>query len=321
MYRTFQAARRAPAAMAVLSLLLAPAAAAAPPPPSKPVGVNAAIRNQVQIRGAGTNQVRPAVLRAQVMLNDEVRTGQASQLQILLLDRSTFTVGANARVAVDRFAFDAANNSRSTGINVARGAFRFMSGRALGHPSGPANVRSPIASIGIRGTIFEGAVGADAIEVANRLPALVAMHLRPDPQTATLVILRGPGAAAQGDVRPGAIDVTAGGRTVTLDHPGSAVFVPRAGSAPIGPFDATPSTLQAMQLLLRTTPEMAAAAAASAEAASRSGGQGQGTARSGGGASGGRGLSGLTLAAIPAVILAAILTLRGSDDGNLPTSP
>jgi hypothetical protein len=51
------------------------------------------------------------VLRQQVILNDEVRTADASWLQILLLDKSTFTVGANARVAIDRFVYDPAANS------------------------------------------------------------------------------------------------------------------------------------------------------------------------------------------------------------------
>src|SRR6476620_9503019 len=70
------------------------------------VGINAALRNKVEIRSAATNKVKPAVLRQQVILNDEVRTADASWLQILLLDRSTLTVGANARVDVDRFVYD-----------------------------------------------------------------------------------------------------------------------------------------------------------------------------------------------------------------------
>lgn len=308
---------------AATSLAFAPGAALAQP---KPVGINAAVRNQVQIRSAGTSQLHPAVLKARVMLNDEVRTGQASQLQILLLDRSTFTVGANARLAVDRFAFDPATNSRSTGISVARGAFRFMSGRVLGHPSGPASLRTPVASIGIRGTIFEGAVGADAVALASRQPGLIAMHLRPDPQTATFVVLRGPGPGTQGDTRPGAIDVFAGGRTVTLDRPGTAVFVPGAGVPPIGPFEVTPAGFQAMQLLLRTTPDMAAAAP---QAMNQNGGTGGGSgsdlgdgrgstdARGGGG----HGLFGLLLGAIPAAILALILVRGGHNHEDLPTSP
>lgn len=218
------------------------------------VGVNAAIRNKVQIRAAATRKMRPAVVRERVFLNDEVNTGAASQLQILLLDRTTFTVGANARVAVDRFVYDPAANSRSTGVSVARGAFRFMSGRTLRRPSGPVNVRTPVATIGVRGTIFEGVVGEDAIRIAGR-EAAVGKKVKARKDEASLIVLRGPGPGTQGDIRPGAIDVTVGASQVTLDRPGLALYAPRVGAPPIGPFPISMAGLQAMQLLLRTTAE------------------------------------------------------------------
>jgi hypothetical protein len=313
------------AAAAATSLVAAPMPATGQ---ARPVGVNAAVRNQVQIRDAGTSRVHPALLRARVMLNDEVRTGRASQLQILLLDRSTFTVGANARVAVDRFAFDPAANTRATGISVARGAFRFMSGRALGSPTGRASVRTPVASIGIRGTIFEGVVGPDAAAIAAREPALAALHLVVDPKVATLVILRGPGPGTQGDAHLGAIDVTAGESTVTLDRPGEAVFVPHSGAAPIR-FTIDAPVLFAMQQLLRTVPPGDAAGAAEALAAAErddglppsasapagSNGPDDGT----GPGHRRRGIPGLAFAAIPAVILGILAATSGGQD--LPASP
>jgi hypothetical protein len=245
--RTFGTAGRVAAALAAASMTASPVLAQA-----VSVGVNAAIRNKVEIRSG--RQVRPAVLRARVMLNDEVRTGASSQLQILLLDRTTFTVGANARVAVDRFVYDPRSNSRSTGVSVAKGAFRFMSGRTLGRPAGPVTVRTPVATIGIRGTIFEGVVGEDAIRIASQEPA-VGRKVKANKEEASLIVLRGPGPRAQGDVRPGAIDVTAGGRLVVLDGPGLAVYAPREGAPPIGPFPISAAGLQALQSLLRTTAE------------------------------------------------------------------
>ncbi len=245
----FSRTGRVAVALAVASLIGSPVLAQA-----NAVGVNAAIRNKVMIRGAGTKELRPAVLRQRVILNDEVRTGGASQLQILLLDRTTFTVGANARVAVDRFVYDPAANSRSTGVSVSRGAFRLMSGRVLRRPSGQLTVRTPVATIGVRGTIFEGVVGEDAIRIASREPA-VGKKVKARKSEASLIVLRGPGPRAQGDVVPGSIDVTAGEQVVTLDGPGLAVYVPRRGAPPIGPFRISVAGLQALQLLLRTTAE------------------------------------------------------------------
>jgi hypothetical protein len=230
---------------ALTSAALAAAPAAALP---SPVGINAAVRNKVEIRTGGN--ARPAVVRERVLLNDEVRTGGASQLQILLLDRSTFTVGANARIAIDRFVYDPGARSRSMGVSVTRGAFRFMSGRALGKPAGPVTVRTPVASIGIRGTIFEGVVGEDAVKIAER-EAAVGKHVKSKEDEASLIVLRGPGPRTQGDTIAGAIDVSAGGSTVVLDGPDLAVYVPRAGAPPIGPFQISPAGLAALQSLLR----------------------------------------------------------------------
>ena len=247
--RAFDAGGKTAAALAAASLIASPLLAQA-----NAVGINAAIRNKVVIQSATTKKVRPAVLRERVILNDEVRTGVASQLQILLLDRTTFTVGANARVAVDRFVYDPAANSRSTGVSVTKGAFRFMSGRTLRRPSGPVSVRTPVATIGIRGTIFEGVVGEDAIRIA-RGEAAVGKKVKAKKEEASLIVLRGPGPRTQGDTRPGAIDVAVGASNVTLDSPGMALYAPRVGAPPIGPFMISPAGLQALQSLLRTTAE------------------------------------------------------------------
>ncbi|MEA3032671.1 MAG: hypothetical protein QOH86_687 [Sphingomonadales bacterium] len=242
----FRPAGRAAAALACTSLVASPVLAQA-----NAVGIEAAIRNKVEIRAAATKKVKPAVLHDRVFLGDQVQTDKASQLQILLLDRSTFTVGASARVTIDRFVYDPAANSRSVGISVARGAFRFMSGRSLGKPSGPVSVRTPVATIGIRGTIFEGVVGEEAEKIAEREPGVG--KVKSDSDEASLIVLRGPGPRTQGDTIPGAIDVTAGDRTVTLNEADLAAYVPRQGAAPIV-FRLSPTGLLALQSLLRTTP-------------------------------------------------------------------
>jgi len=241
--RAFTRTGRALAACAAASLAASPILAQA-----TNVGINAAIRNKVEIRSPATRRNGPAILRAQVYLADEVRTDAASQLQILLLDRTTFTVGAKARVTIDRFVYDPAANSRGVGISVAKGAFRFMSGRASGRPSGPVTVRTPVATIGIRGTIFEGVVGEDAKRIAEAEPAVGKVK---SGDNASLIVLRGPGPRTQGDTIAGAIDVTVGSRVVTLDGPDLAVYAPRRDAPPIGPFRISPAGLSQLQDLLQ----------------------------------------------------------------------
>jgi hypothetical protein len=308
-----------------MSMAVGPIAAQSPAPA---VGVNAAIHNVVQVR-RGSGPLRPAVLRERVVLNDEVRTGAASQLQILLLDRSTFTVGANARVAIDRFVYDPARNTRSTAVSVTRGAFRFMSGRALGRPAGPASVRTPVASIGIRGTIFEGVVGADAVAIAMK-EAAVGPDVAADLETATLIVLRGPGPATQGDATPGAIDVTVGSRVIVLDRPGLALFVPRPGAAPIGPFEISPKGLQSLAALLRPVPSFADASLRAAGVGAGETGQpgdsagAPGAVAGGGSTTGGDGAAGRNrglLIAFGALLTALAAVVVVGDGDDQPISP
>lgn len=235
------------------------------------IGVNAAIKNQVSMKTAADPAARPAVLRESVHLGDAISSGPASALQVLLRDRSVFTVGANARMTIDRFVYDPARATGDVAASVAKGAFRFMSGRGLARGGGAAAVRTPVASIGVRGTILEGVVGEDALATAA---GEAGVPPGGDPETATLIVLRGPGRRTDGLDRPGAIDVTAGGVTVTIDRPGYAVLVPGPGQPPIGPFLLSNAAFERMSALLRGSPtggaddgpiEVAAAGVASGE--------------------------------------------------------
>lgn len=196
------------------------------------VGVASAVLNDVRLRPAYLAQPHRAALRERVALADTVQTGQRSQLQLLLLDKSVFTVGANARLTIDRFVYDP-GASHAFGASIAKGAFRFMSGSP--DRAGNSSINTPIATIGIRGTVVDGVVGNDAIGIA-RLETAIDQNTRSDPETASLIVLRGPGRQTGGNTIAGAIDVTAAGKSVLLDRPMLAVYIPAPGMAPIGPF-------------------------------------------------------------------------------------
>lgn len=199
------------------------------------VGIAASVVKEVKISNART-RARQVAVRQRVALADLVQTGKASQLQILLLDRSTFAIGASASVRIDRFVYDPANG-RSMGASVVRGAFRFMSGQS--NRQNNASIDTPVATVGIRGTMLDGVVGEAASSIARtELPA--ARNVKTDAKTATLVVLRGPGPQTDPRLQVGAASVTAAGVTVELTGPTQAVFVPRAGAAPIGPFSISP---------------------------------------------------------------------------------
>jgi len=229
---------------AILALLVVPALAADPS-----IGTNAAIRNSVQTKANTDTALHPAVIRAAVHIGDVVVSGDKSALQILLVDQSVFTVGANARMTIDKFVYDPSRGASDIAASVAKGAFRFMSGPTLAG-QGRNAISSPVATIGVRGTIVEGAVGADALTVLEGQPGVSTAGSNPD--SATLIVLRGPGHTNNGFDKPGAIDVTAGGMTVSVEHAGQAVFIAGPGQPPTGPFYLTDANFDRLSALLRT---------------------------------------------------------------------
>lgn len=212
------------------------------------VGVNSAVVNDVRMTTQANPQAHPAQVKERVSLGNQIATGRGSALQVLLLDRTNFQVGANARITVDKFVYDPARSASAVGVSVAKGAFRFMSGKPTHANPGQSSIKTPVASIGIRGTIVEGVVGDDAIGIAQR-EAGVPGVTGADAATASLILLRGPGAGARGEA-VGAIDVTAGGKTVAVEQGGYAVFVPGPGQAPIGPFLLSDAGLARLAALL-----------------------------------------------------------------------
>ena len=220
---------------------------AAPVQAQDSVGVNAAIRNSVQTRNSASGPLRPAQVRAPVRLGDQFVTGPQSQVQVLLRDRSTFTVGANARMTVDRFVV---SENGGSAVSVARGAFRFVSGRTARSPSREA-IGTPVGSIGVRGTIVEGVVGPDILGVLRAQPDVP--PFTGDEETMLLVVLRGPAGDARTFDTPGAIDIERNGVTVSLERPGQALLVSSDGV--FGPFFLPDDVSAALGELLTPTPD------------------------------------------------------------------
>ena len=217
-------------------------------PQTVEVGIAAAIYGDVRMTTPAAPRKEFAVARKQqISWGDVVSTQKKSQLQILLLDRSNFTIGASARMTIDKYVYDP-NQGRSVFARILVGAFRFMSGEK--NANSTANIQSPVGTIGIRGTALDGVVGEDAVAIAEAEPA-VGKRVGSDKATATLIVLRGPGAATEGGLTVGVADVTAADRTVTLDQPELAAYIPRPGAPPIGPFRISPAGLSQLQDLLQ----------------------------------------------------------------------
>lgn len=318
----------------------------ASPSTAQTVGINSAVRNSVQLQQTAGAAVQQARIRQKVQMRNVVTTGSASKLQITLLDRSSLTVGPNARLTVNRFVYDPKTKSSSVGTAVAKGTLRFLSGKAA--RGGRNSINTPAASIGIRGTMVELAVGEDAIALGKLQPGL-AMGSNVDPQTASLIVLRGPGPKAELGEKSGIIDVTAAGKTVTITQPGMAVFVPFLGAVPSAPFQLSNSAYSGFDNMLRTTPTVGtpsiqqssnqqefsqnttnsgsttSSSSTGSTTTSSSTGSSGGSAGSGAGAAGAGSATGLgagTLAgALAAAAAVAVAVAAGTGGDDTPVSP
>ncbi len=209
------------------------------------VGIAATVVGDVRRSNATIRKAVKIPRRQRLAWGDMLATRKKSKLQILLLDRSTLTIGSNARLAINRFVYDP-GKERSFGATVSKGAFRFMSGRKSAKSS--ASVGSSVGTIGIRGTALDGVVGKEAVQIAKKEPFLDGV--KGDKDSAMLVVLRGPGPNRSGDLDIGLAEVSAAGKTVTLDQPILAAYIPRPGAQPIGPFPLSASGLSKLQDLL-----------------------------------------------------------------------
>lgn len=236
-------------ALTLTSLPLAPLAAQE----RIEVGNAATVVGDVRMSNPQITKPQKITRKQRLAWGDLVDTAKKSQLQILLLDRSTFGIGASSRVRIDRYVYDP-EKGRSVFMTMIKGALRFLSGRQGGENS--AEIQSPSGRIGIRGTALDMLVGENAEAIAEAEEAVGKVDS--DKDEATLVVLRGPGAATEGGLTVGLAEVTAAGKTVVLDQPGLAAYIPRNGAPPIGPFFISDPGLAKLQDEL--APEVARAA-------------------------------------------------------------
>jgi len=219
---------------------------------STKIGINSAVKGRVTIQ-SGEEEAMQAKLTEPVFLQDEVNSSKSSSLQVLLMDETTFTVGPDCSLTIDKFVYNPASTTNNLTASVKKGMFRFMSGNISRTNTNGVNIDSPVASLGVRGTIVEGLVGEEAIEIARRAGSLPSGAM--DKDGASIFILRGPGPNTQAGARRGAIDVTSGGKTVTVNQSGYATFVGSNSAQPTDPFLIPDSVHEYFSKRLRTKPK------------------------------------------------------------------
>lgn len=170
------------------------------------IGVAAAVKNRVE--GVISGGVRPLSSGSEVFAREVVRTGEESMAQLLFLDETSLSIGPQSEVTLDRFVYDPNRGAGSLVLNATRGAFRFVSGSQ--QPSS-YQIRTPVATIGVRGTIFDGYITKNA-----------------QGQWVIVIVLV-----------EGATSVKLGGKVYELSKPGQALILNENGEVQVVNWDST----------------------------------------------------------------------------------
>ncbi len=116
----------------------------------QPVGTVVSISGKVWAQKS--TQKRALSIKSPVMEKDRLTTGKNGRVQILFADDSILSLAPATTVTIKSFSF-ARTKSPNMALHIAKGITRMVSGKIVAqHPEG-FKISSPLATIGIRGTI------------------------------------------------------------------------------------------------------------------------------------------------------------------------
>ena len=130
---------------------------------AQPIGtVQSAVGEITAIRADGSrvtlNQGDP------VYQGDVIETAGEGVVGITFIDDTTFSLGEGGRMVLDELIYDAETNEGSSAISVVQGVFSFVSGAIAKSGPDAMTIRTPVATIGIRGTKVAVKAGAEGEE-------------------------------------------------------------------------------------------------------------------------------------------------------------
>ncbi len=102
---------------------------------------------------------RPLKRRSRIFPGDTITTGLQSEVQIKFVDGSIIAVKSDSVLKVDEFEFDHAKGKEKSFFTLIKGGVRAISGKIGKKDPSRYQMKTPLATIGIRGTHYTLAVG------------------------------------------------------------------------------------------------------------------------------------------------------------------
>ncbi|MAX48308.1 MAG: hypothetical protein CMM78_08880, partial [Rhodospirillaceae bacterium] len=102
-----------------------------------------------------------------VFQGDQIETADGASIKMTFIDGTLFTLGGDARLALDEMVFDPATSSGESAFSILQGGFLFVSGQIAQNNPNDMTVTTPVATIGIRGTIVTGEVSGEQLSTGE----------------------------------------------------------------------------------------------------------------------------------------------------------
>ena len=129
-------------------------------PEEAPIGrIDEVVGEVMATRVDGTTV--PLKLDSPVFQGDILETGTGGAVAVLFIDETEFSLGEEGRMVLDELIFDATSLEGSSSFTVVQGVFVFVSGEIAANNPDDMEVRTPVATLGIRGTRVAGKAAAE----------------------------------------------------------------------------------------------------------------------------------------------------------------
>jgi hypothetical protein len=134
------------------------------------IGYISAFRGEIKI--TRNNQTLDGFKGFKIEESDTIQTGDRSKAQIIFQDNTVVRLGKNSSLNIEKYLFDSKNNS-DINLKIDGGFFDVVSGKISKVAPERFALKTKTATIGIRGTHFQGYTLADKEEVACLHGAIV----------------------------------------------------------------------------------------------------------------------------------------------------
>lgn len=196
-----------------------------------------------EFKGGGTvkrgAKVTPAAKGSGIEKNDTVSTNSQGRFKITFVDATTVNITQNSRLLIDDFVYDGNNKSKGKlGLKLALGTARYTSGAIAHGNARGVGIRTPTATIAVRGTDF-----VMSVDEAGRSTVVLVPECYNDKDITKINF----------ECPAGAIDVITAAGVVSLSKPFQATVVENSYAPPAPPVVINP-TMKGMDNSIQISP-------------------------------------------------------------------